>query len=186
MPKATVKLPNGTLVTIEGTPEEVAHLLDFYGGKASAPPPKPRVKGQEPKIRKKATTARQETEGESRVDLTDIVNLVKSCDEAEAIETQILDRTSQVNRILLPLYIVYENKGNAFGLTSGEISQITIDLGIPISQPNASTALSGTASRYVIGDKVRKKGQPVRYKLSRRGIQYLKSVLEAHGHEDTK
>lgn len=110
-------------------------------------------------------------------DLSEIVNLIKNSDEAEAIEAKILDKVSQVNRILLPLYIVHEYMDNTLSLTSGEVSQITTDLGIPVSQPNASTTLSGTASRYVIGDKVRRRGQAVRYKLSRRGVQYVKSVL---------
>jgi hypothetical protein len=57
------------------------------------------------------------------------------------------------------------------------VKKITTELGIPISQPNASRTLSGTASKYVIGDKVRVKGQPVRYKLSRRGVKYMKEVL---------
>lgn len=82
-----------------------------------------------------------------------------------------------MNRILLPLFIVHEHMGNAFSMTSGEISQITKDLGILVQQPNVSLTLSGTASKYVVGDKVRKKGQAVRYKLSRRGLQYFKEVL---------
>jgi len=103
--------------------------------------------------------------------------LVKNCDEAESIENKILDKASQVNRTLLPLYIVHEHMDNAVALTSGDINKITTDLGIPIATPNASRTLSGTASRYVIGDQVRTKGQPVRYKLSHRGIQYIKSVI---------
>lgn len=71
----------------------------------------------------------------------------------------------------------HEHLNNAFGLTSGEVAKITTDLGIPISQPNASRTLSGTASKYVIGDKVKMKGQPVRYKLSRRGVKYIQEVL---------
>ena len=57
------------------------------------------------------------------------------------------------------------------------MSKITTDLGIPISQSNASTTLSGTASKYVIGDKVKVRGKAVRYKLSRRGVKYMKEVL---------
>ena len=82
-----------------------------------------------------------------------------------------------MNRILLPLYIVHEYYGNSIGLTSGDVSKITTDLGVPVQTPNASRTLSGTASRYVIGDSVRKKGQPVRYKLSRRGVQFIKEVI---------
>ena len=32
MAKATIELPNGTSVVIDGTPEEVRKLLEFYGG----------------------------------------------------------------------------------------------------------------------------------------------------------
>lgn len=182
MAKANIKLPNGTTVMIEGTPEEVAKLLEFYGGSSHA------ATGLDAKRRvakpsKNHTPSGAKPDAQKGVDLSQIVNLVKSCDEAELIEAQILDRTSQVNRTLLPLYIVHEHLGNEFALTSGEVARITTDLGIPILQPNASRILSKTASRYVIGDKVRKKGQPVRYKLSRRGIQYLKSVLKGNNSE---
>jgi len=120
-----------------------------------------------------------DTDRGDKPNLAEIVNLIKNCDEAEAIESQILDRTSQVNRILLPLFIVYKHQGNAFGLTSGDINKITIDLGIPIQTANVSHTLAGTASRYVIGDAVRERGKVIRYKLSRRGVQHFTSVLKA-------
>ena len=176
MAKASLNLPNGTVVQIEGTTEEVKKLLELYGVKPATPERK------QPK--KRSVTSVKGTAENSAVDFSEIVNLAKDCDEADTIETQILDRSSQVDRTLLPLYIVHEHKGNAFGLTSGEVSKVTTDLGIPISQPNASNTLSGTASRYVIGDKVKKKGQPVRYKLSRRGVKYLKAVLKGTESED--
>jgi hypothetical protein len=184
MAKATVKLPNGTLVTVEGTPEEVAKLLEFYSAKTPSGKTTTPLKQKRRIKSKKSTGELADQKGEPEADLSQIVNLIKNCDEAEAIESQILDRTSQVDRTLLPLYVVHEYMGNDFTLTSGEISQITTDLGIPIAQPNVSRTLSGTASRYVIGDKVRKKGQTVKYKLSRRGIQYLKSVLKGTQSED--
>jgi hypothetical protein len=62
-------------------------------------------------------------------------------------------------------------------LTSGEVSKVTTELGIRIDVANASKTLSGSASRYVIGDRVRKSGQPVRYKLSRRGHAYVKEAI---------
>lgn len=181
MAKAFLKLPNGTAVTLEGTPEEVKHLLELYGGeRADAPPPKRGTRTR--KQRSRASDERRSTgQGEGKPDLNEIVTLVKNCDEADAIESQILDRAAQVDRTLLPIYIVHEYLNNAFGLTSGEVNKITKDLGIPISQPAASRTLSGTASKYVIGDKVKVKGQPVRYKLSRRGLQYMKEVLAGNG-----
>jgi len=106
-----------------------------------------------------------------------IVNHVKSCDEAESIGTHILDQTDQLARVLLPMYIVFEQMNNAHGLTSGQISKVTAQLGVLVKQPNVSKTLSGPAARYVIGDTVRKNGQAVRYKLSRRGHAYLKEVI---------
>lgn len=174
MVKASLKLANGTVVTLEGTPKEVKDLLELYGGEDQ---PAQRRRGtKKPKAR--ASNAKPaEDKNEGKPDLNHIVTLVKDCDEAEAIERQILDRAAQVDRTLLPLYIVHEHLDNAFGLTSGDVKKITTDLGIPISQPNASRTLSGTASKYVIGDRVKVRGQPVRYKLSRRGVKYMKDVL---------
>lgn len=172
MAKASIQMPNGTVVQIEGTPEEVKKLLEFYGGDL------PSKKTKKSPVRSKKTeVSSMENRDTKQVDLSEIINLVKNCEDSEAIETKILDKTSQVNRILLPMYIVYENLDNAFGLTSVEISRITKDLGIPIQQPNVSKTLSGTASKYVVGDRIRKKGHAVRYKLSRRGVKYLSGLI---------
>ena len=178
MAKASLKLPNGTTITLEGSPEEVKHLLGLYGGgDERAPRPAERSSGSQ-RLKTRASSARSsKDQNEGKPDLNKIVTLAKDCDEAAAIEKQILDRTAQVDRTLLPLYIVHEYLDNAFGFTSGDVAKITTDLGIPISQPAASRTLSGIASRYVIGDKVKIKGQPVHYKLSRRGVKYMKDVL---------
>ena len=179
MPNASFKLPNGTEVAINGTVEEVNQLIDFY---SKHNPPK-QAAG---KHRQKP---REDSHGETKIDkdvpdLTKIVNTVKNCDESEPIEKSILDRTSLVDRTLLPLYIVHEYMQNKFALTSGQIAKIVADLGIPIAQANISGTLSGTASRYVMGDKVRRRGQAVRYKLSRRGLKYVKEVLQGDKGED--
>ncbi len=184
MPKASIKLPDGTSVVIEGSPEEVAKLLSLYGGASN-------TSGTGVSSRKKEAKQKRinlNAKGNAKVkgdagdtfDLSEIINQIRDCDEAEVIEAKILDKVGQVNRILLPLYIVHEYLDNAHGLTSGEVSKITTDLGVPVQTPNASNTLSGSASRYVIGDIIRKQGQPVRYKLSRRGVQYLKGVLEGN------
>lgn len=176
MAKATLKMPDGTLIEIEGTVGEIERLLEFYSNRASRSEPTSR---KLTKVRKRLTR-KQPTSDVSgdKPDLAKIVNLVKDCDEAEVIETQVLDRSGQVNRVLLPLYIVHEHMSNAIGLTSGDVKRITTDLGIPIGTANASTTLSKTASKYVIGDATRRRGQPVRYKLSRRGLKYFKSILK--------
>lgn len=183
MAKASIELPNGTSVVIEGTPEEVRKLLKFYGG--SLPEHKTTRKEKLKRTGQRAsdrTQSRERDVNKDQPDLAEIINLIRNSDDAEKIEANILDRTSQVNRVLLPLYIVHEHMDNAFGLTSGDVSKIAINLGIPVQAPNVSNTLSGTASRYVMPDKVRKRGQPVRYKISRRGVKYLASVIR--GTED--
>lgn len=177
MPKASIKLLDGTVVTIEGSEQEVRRLLAQYGGSGKSQQSSPRARPP-----KRGNRSQQEAPG-GGADLAAIVSQVKSCDEAEAIENNILDRSSQTDRTLLPLYIVHQYMDNRTGLTSGEISTVTKELGIPISQPNCSKTLSGIASKYVVGDKVRKKGMPVRYKLSRRGVHYVKSLIDRQGHK---
>ena len=81
------------------------------------------------------------------------------------------------------MYVFQEHMGGTVGLTSGEIGKATRELGVPVSQSNASTALSSSAARYVAGDKVRRRGQPVRYRLVRRGIQYIKAVIDGKSDE---
>jgi hypothetical protein len=187
MPKASLTLPNGTVVQIEGTTEEVRDLLQHYGSAPghSAPPAKTvRRKPRRPSGKGASAPKAGDQSADTGPDLSEIVTLAKNCDEAEDIERQILDRASQVDRTLLPLYLVHEHLGNAFGLSSGEVSKITTDLGVPVSQPNASKTLSGTAAKYVIGDRVRRKGQLVRYKLSRRGLQYMQSVISGGADEN--
>lgn len=181
MAKAQLTLPNETVVEIEGSTEEVKELLEFYGGASGSGTAAPRKKAAKKSARKKAT-AKDADESDS-LDLTDIVNEVKSCDEAENIESRILDKSSQVDRTLLPLYMVHEYFDNQHGLSSGDVNKVTTQLSVPVSQPNASKTLSGTASKYVIGDSTRKKGSTVRYKLNRRGVKYLKSVISGDSGE---
>jgi hypothetical protein len=182
MPKANLTLQNGTVVVIEGTAEEIQELLTFYGGDrvdSKAPPIKQRraLAKRRPKRPGAAESGTASAAEVAAPDISEVVNLIKTCDEAELIETRILDQSSVINRTLLPLYIVHEHLGNSIGLTSGDVNKITTELGIPVRTPNASTTLSSSAARYVVGDKVRKNGVPVRYKMSRRGVQYLKSVI---------
>ena len=184
MIKASLSLPNGTVVEIEGSASEVKELLQYYGTKPSTA-----SSSSSRRRTKRRSEALDESRGSSASsdptpNLAEIVNLVKTCDDAEKIEKTILDRSSQVDRTLLPLYIVHEHLNNSLGLSSGDINKITTDLGVPVSTPNASHTLSGTAAKYVIGDKVRRRGQSVRYKLSRRGIQYMQAVINGSLREE--
>jgi hypothetical protein len=174
MAKATLDLPSGAKVTIEGTPEEVQELLEYYSSIESKVKPPPKAT--------KITSKKKDKQPDLEPDLAKIINLIKSCDEAESIEERILDRTSEVNRVLLPLYIVHEYLDNTFGLTATEISSITSDLGVRVFRQNANRSLTGSGKGYVVSDSLRKRGVATHYKLNRRGAKYMKSVIQ--GEED--
>ncbi len=167
-----MKLPNGTAVTVEGDPDEIRRIIEFYGGNPGTRSERGTARGE---ARPKPAPAPSEDEDVDRVSL--VVNEIKSSDSAVQIEEKILDQKSQLNRILLPIFIVHEQLGNGFGLTSGEIAKITRELGVPVGQPDVSKILAGDASRFVLGDRTRVKGKAVRYKLSRRGVQHVAALL---------
>jgi hypothetical protein len=172
MAKATLRLNSGTNVTLEGTPEEIQKILTYFEGPEKSDDV-PKRRGSQKARRESADSGAEDNEP----DISVVVNLAKTCNESEAIEKHILDRTSVVDRTLLPLYIVHKYQKNAYGLTSGDINRFTTELGIPIATPNIANTLAGSASRYVVGDKLRKRGTAVRYKLSHRGLKYLQSII---------
>src|SRR6266581_2552374 len=144
MAKATLKLGSGSVVTIEGTADEVHELLTLYGGRAKASPMGP--KAEAPRSVKDNSAGQDGLEDR----ISDVVNRIKSCDEAEEIENQVLDKSDIANRCLLPLYIIHEQLDNKFGLTTGQISAVTKELGVFVHSTNVSRALTGSASKFVL------------------------------------
>jgi len=170
MTSAKLTLPNGTILTIEGTVEDVQKLVEFCGDSSA----QSAISGKKTKSHNRKQSSQTLHQKDH---ITQIVNLIKDCKESDIIEKTIIDKGSEVNKVLLPLYIIHEYMGNTIALQSGEISKITKELGIPISQPNVSSSLSGAASRYVMGDRTRKARQVVKYKLNRRGLKYIKDII---------
>jgi hypothetical protein len=172
MAKASMTLPDGTTVLIEGSPEEIKKILALH---------KPiQLEQKERSQAKRHTKKHVASSNDAGSDLPDLVNQAKSSDDFELIEKNILDRSSLVDRILLPLYIAAKHFSENASLTSGDISKFLSQLGVNIAQPNVARTLSSTALKYVIGDKIRKQGQAVRYRLSRRGMQYLTAVIKGN------
>ncbi len=170
MAKATLTLPDGTTVTIDGSPDEIKRILTLHKNQQTEV-----KKSRGHKSKAKPTTQATSDKG---IDLQELINLAKSSDDFELIEKNVLDRTSLVDRILLPLYVAAEHISEQQKLTTGDISKFLSQLGVNIAQPNVAKTLSSTALRYVIGDKIRKKGQAVGYRLSRKGTQYLTAVIK--------
>lgn len=168
MAKSTINLPDGTTITIDGSPEEIKKILSVY-----------QTEKESGVIKKRKSAAGIKKEEKSEQDnILDVINYIKNCEEADAIEEKILDRASQVDRVLLPLYVAdkLENKPH---LSSGDIHSVLKELGIKIALPNISNTLRGTASKYVMGDRQLKKGAGVvKYQISRSGRQYITKILE--------
>lgn len=172
MATAKFSLPDGTSVTVEGSTEEIGRVMEMYRARSG-----PRDSGpvSQPQVRAPRKPSAAQQSDQDFVPL--IVNQIKSSESAEAIEKKILDERSQLNRILLPLYVVQTEMENRYGLTSGEIAKITRELGVPVGQPDVSKILAGDGLRYVLGDAARVRGKPVRYKLSPRGVRYVSEIL---------
>jgi hypothetical protein len=179
MPKAKFALPNGTMVHIEGSVEELEQMLQKY----SSDSPKrhsgknPTKSGSRTKNQKHASENLNGKSDQEEIDLTSVIQHVRDSESSDLITSRVLDHPNMLNRVLLPIYVAQVGLHQNMGMTSGEISKILRDLGTPISIPNVSTTLSRTARNYVMGDKVRKKGVPVRYQLTRRGVQYFEELL---------
>jgi hypothetical protein len=178
MIKASFTMTDGTIVNIEGEPGKVKEFFDLLGHTSSTPAKKPKVENTAAKTKKENTPgANKRITAET---ITQIVNLIKSCKEAEAIEKNILKSSNDRNRALLPLYIVHEYLENAYELSTVEIDHITSELGskVKVSRQNVNRAfVRKETSKYVLADTTRKSGRATRYKLNDRGIEYMRSVL---------
>jgi hypothetical protein len=174
MAQSLIKLPNGTEISVKGTPEEVAKILSLYSGK---PSDVTRQQGIPPTQKQRADKTASATSVDENPILS-LVNMIKECDDSEAIEKNILDRSSQIDRILLPLYISSQHFDNKIALTTGEMSKVLFELGVPVSQPNVAHAIAGSAKAYVAGDRIRKKGQSTKYRITRKGVTYLSGVIK--------
>jgi hypothetical protein len=171
MATSRIELPNGTVVTVDGTAEEIERIIGFTTKSGAS------QKAARKSMKGRRLTPSAASTKPSSVDIAKIVNDLKASDVYEPIAEKVLDGDSPLNRVLLPLYAVHELHGNKYGLTSGEVGAVLKELGVPMDQGNISRRLSDDAKPYVIGDRVRVKGQPVRYTLIRRGVQYFESTF---------
>ena len=131
--------------------------------------------GQAQSRKRAAKTTEKASE---EVSLIAIVNKIKDCDESEKIEKKVLDKQSVDNRILLVFYACSQHFPQR-RLTSGEISKVTSELGVKISQPNVAKKITRSLLKYLDSDSTRVRGKASFYKLNRKGISYFESVIDA-------
>lgn len=180
MVKSIIKLPDGTTIAIEGSPEELKKVLSVYQnqntsneGEEGTPVPGSRKKTNKSSIYPKAI----EEKSNKKDIIVELVNAIKNANDMDEIEKKILDKASQVDRVILPLFIMGRDFDDQISLTSNDIYKVLKELGISMALPNISKTLRGTALKYVIADKVTKKGESTPYKISRKGEQYIKNTL---------
>ncbi len=175
MAKATLTLRTGTTVVVEGALEEVRRLLAFYDAPEGAGPTRGSARSKEPQEEhiEKPRTTRPE-----KAMVHEIANVANACSDASAIASRILDSRSQLNRSLLPLYIVSQHLGGEYPLTMSQISQVTRQLGSLVEPTNVAKVMRTTGARFVMAEGSRNAAEPRRYKLSRRGVEHVKAVLE--------
>ena len=172
MAKASINTSDGTKVVVEGDPEEIKRILSLYLSSEKASKHEP---AKDP-ISSRSKLSRPNG---GRVEVQDLVNSLKGYEDFDALERSILDKGTMLYRVLLPLFVSNRSFPEKGGLTSGDIVRFLTQFNIKIDQGNAARTLSSEGSKYVIGDTVRVKGRPVRYKISRSGIQHVELLIKS-------
>ena len=143
--------------------------------RARAPKTQSPPKKKTPPIkRKKSNKSSQEEQGPG-IDIPGIVAHIKDSDDYKQIEAKILDKRDILNRIMMCMYYAAEFSGEPF-LTTGQIEAITNELGVKVGMANAANKIRDN-QKYFTGKTVRKRGQPVPYKLNRQGENAFKDIL---------
>ena len=117
------------------------------------------------------------------VDVARLANQFKGSENYRTLAALVLDQPDLLNRVIVALAIYRQVYGDASGITSGEIAQLYIQLGVKIGVPHISTTLSGKAKQFVMSDSVRKKGVIMRYRLSHHGLQKAKELGSETEHD---
>ena len=169
MTKVTINRPK-TVIKIDGSPEEIKKILEIYGGANTS--------SKINNIKKGYKSEKSSSDnGESTEDVVlKIVQEIRNGENSERIESNILDQSSQIDKVLLPLYIA-KHINNDIKLTSGDIYNVLRQLGIKMLLPNISKTLGKTGSKYVVPQNRRKKGTSGQYTLALKGEKYIASLL---------
>ena len=171
MAKSIINRPDGTRIEISGTPEEIKKIISLYSEGVA-------VSSTTTHSKEDDTNKKTATNAESAESIViKIVQEIRNGTEAERIEANILDQSSQVDRVLLPLYIAKKYIGNEVKMTSGNVYEVLKQLGIKMLRPNISKTLANTGSKYVIQHNVRKQGESTQYTLGLKGEKYIASLL---------
>lgn len=134
-----------------------------------------------PKKKQTNNVSRKSPAGENQneengLDILQIVNAINESDDNSKIDEQILQKSSQLNRVLLVLYFVLEEYDNSTFCSTSEVDKITDQLGVRMKAPNVAGQFK-TNSKYFAASGVRTKGAQIKYKLNRKGISEYERII---------
>jgi hypothetical protein len=120
-------------------------------------------------------TAENGSDGEPSVDVASFVEFIKDSDKFPQVEKNVLKKKSQLARIIMVLYFIKDFTDNPC-LSTGQIATITDQLNVRIKYQNVGKLIKAN-QKYFTGQKVRKPGAVVPYKLNRQGIEAFERCL---------
>jgi hypothetical protein len=108
--------------------------------------------------------------------LAQIIASVNDADNYDHIARCVLDRADRTARILMCYYFAHQHQTDP-AMTTTDVERITSQLGVKIAQPNVAKVIRQGAGTYLTADRVRRRGQAVRYKINRRGIAAFEEIV---------
>lgn len=182
--------------------EEDAETLDASIEQATAEPeaPKPRKRRGRPKgatkkttkktpkkttggkrgrpktTKAKATVSKDVEDIEEVIDASRIVEVAKNSDRFRKIKKDILDKSNQLNRILLAFHYARATYGDR-GFSSGTIEQVTKEFGKMIRRSNIAAQIKNQPHLFD-ADQTPRPGITVKYELTPAGRNRIEELIK--------
>ena len=181
MSKYRVRYKKGDFeVEIESSEKEYvdSKLTELLDSTLDAKAPKDVKKKKASKRKPKISREDQESKSESddNVDILSLVEAINGSEDRDSIETNILEKSNALNRIILCLKFAELIQDSPY-LSTGHIQAITDQLNVKITSQNAGTKIKAN-QKYFAADGVRKTGAQIKYKLNRKGLTAYESILK--------
>lgn len=113
---------------------------------------------------------------EEEMDPKQIVEVAKNSDDYRKIKKTILDKSNQLNRILLAFYYAQKTYGDR-GFSSGTIEEVTKHFGKIIRRSNIAAQIKSNPSLFH-SDQTPRRGVTVKYKLTSEGGTVIEHVIK--------
>ncbi|MEP1306241.1 MAG: hypothetical protein ABJK11_13900 [Balneola sp.] len=128
------------------------------------------------KSQPKSVAETESADDENGIDVVKIVNAIYDAENHDIVEEKILKKSNQLNRILMVFAFVNKVYDHNTSITTGDIENITDQLGVRIKRPNAANKIKAN-SKFFAADSVRKKGSVTKYKINRKGLEEFDKII---------